>query len=50
MTLIDITSCETPLAKRQQQLNRTDRLGVFLVFVGAIIFHLAVIFDLLPSA
>ncbi len=48
MALIDVTSCETSPVKRQQ-LIRTDRLGVILIFAGAVVFHLAILFNLLPS-
>ena len=49
MSLIDASHCETSPVKRQPAAA-FDRLGGWLVFVGAVVFHLAVIFNLLPSA
>ncbi|MEP7455447.1 hypothetical protein [Phyllobacterium sp. SB3] len=49
MSLIDAAVCETSPSKRKLTIS-TDRLGVFFVFAGAVAFHLAVIFNLLPSA
>ncbi len=48
MALIDPTSGKHPTVGTRQLIGG-DRLGVILIFAGAIIFHLAVILNLLPS-
>lgn len=48
MALIDVISCEKSPVKRQQHI-RTDRLSVILIFAGAVVFHVAILFNLLPS-
>lgn len=49
MSLIDVAARETLPSKRKLIIS-TDRLVVFSVFAGAVVFHLAVIFNLLPAA
>ncbi|EJN04932.1 hypothetical protein [Phyllobacterium sp. YR531] len=49
MSLIEANSCET-MPVKQEKFIRSDRLTGLLIFAGAVVFHLAVIFNLLPSA
>lgn len=36
-------------ARKSNRLFQTDRTVIFLMFAGAFGFHLAILFDLLPS-